>query len=123
VTGLRRVIKAKYRGLSTAAAKAPPPVEMTCVWGVGRTCKGKGKSWLGKGIHSHSSQKRDEWGTRHDSKCGRFAEGDKSEIQGSLRCGGKSAASGRDDVCFGGGENCKGKGKGKGKGWVRVRAG
>ena len=26
--------KAKYRGLSTAAAKAPPSVEMTHFWGV-----------------------------------------------------------------------------------------
>jgi hypothetical protein len=30
---LEATAKAKYRGLSTAAAKAPPSVEMTCVGG------------------------------------------------------------------------------------------
>ena len=33
----------------------------------------------------------------------------KSEIQGSLRCGGKSAAFGRDDVCVGELEKDKGQ--------------
>jgi hypothetical protein len=33
VEGGQPTAKAKYRGLSTAAAKAPPPVEMTSRWG------------------------------------------------------------------------------------------
>ena len=42
-------------------------VEMTfVVWmGYDRHCNDKGKSWLGSGVRSHSSQVRDEWGTRH----------------------------------------------------------
>jgi hypothetical protein len=41
---LEATAKAKYRGLSTAAAKAPPSVEMTCFLGrFGKTGDGKGK--------------------------------------------------------------------------------
>jgi hypothetical protein len=67
--------KAKCGGLSTTAAKAPPPVEMTILFCVferehataramteadpcGMTNKRattKGKSWLGNVVHSHPS--------------------------------------------------------------------
>ena len=39
--------KAKYRDLSTAAAKAPPSVEMTCGWGA-KDGSGRDDVWVRK---------------------------------------------------------------------------